>query len=139
MGKLDELKLALVELDEERTLSLTRELLESREITPSAVLASSQQALRVVGERHERQEYYPSALMMAGELFKEVLELVQPAPAGELLDKPESPAVVLGTVAGDIHDIGKNMFAMALRSAGFAMFDLGVDVPPERFAPEVEK
>lgn len=139
MGKLDELKIALVELDEERTLSLTRELLETEEATPSAILDSSQQALRVVGERYERQEYYLSALIMAGELFKEVIELTQPAGSKEPLGGPAAAGVLIGTVAGDIHDIGKNMFATALRGAGFSVVDLGVDVPPERFVTEVEK
>ena len=75
---LDGLRVALVELDERRTLELTRQLLDA-EVSPQSILNTCQQALRVVGERYERQEYYISGLIMAGELFKEVLDLVQPA------------------------------------------------------------
>jgi methanogenic corrinoid protein MtbC1 len=136
LATLDGLRLALVELDENRTLELTRELLAKREATPLSILSTCQQALKVVGERYERQEYYISGLIMAGELFKEVLDLVQPsqelAPRGEPLG-----TIVLGTVAGDIHDIGKNLFGTSLRSFGFNVIDLGIDVSAERFLAEV--
>ncbi len=105
-------------------------------MTPLSILNTCQQALKVVGERYERQEYYISGLIMAGEIFKEVIDLVQPqyqlTPPGE-----SSGKIVLGTVAGDIHDIGKNLFGTSLRSSGFNVIDLGVDVAPERFLEEV--
>jgi len=91
-----------------------------------------------VGERYERQEYYISGLIMAGELFKEVIEmaqpLYQPASAGEPLG-----TIVLGTVAKDIHDIGKNIFGNSLIGFGFNVIDLGVDVSPKTFLEEVER
>ena len=135
---LDQLRTALIELDESRTLEFTRELLVHGEATSLSILNTCQQALKVVGERYERQEYYISGLIMAGELFKEVLELVQPpselTPSGESAGK-----VVLGTVAGDIHDIGKNLFGSSLRGFGFDVIDLGIDVSPERFLAEVRR
>lgn len=137
MVTLEELRMALIELDESRTLELTRELLAHGETTPLSILHTCQQALKVVGERYEREEYYISGLIMAGELFKEVLDLVPPpeqTPRGE-----SSGTVVLGTVAGDIHDIGKNLFGTALRGFGFNVIDLGVDVSPERFLAEVRR
>jgi len=125
------MKEALIELEEERTLELTREALA--EGTQSLVLLQAcEQAMRVVGERYERHEYYLSGLILAGEIFREVLELVQPGLEAELHGE-ESGRVLLGTVAGDIHDIGKNIVATALRSFGFTVDDLGVDVPPARF------
>jgi methanogenic corrinoid protein MtbC1 len=138
LATLDLLRTALIELDEERTLALTRALLEGGEVTSSSILHTCQQALKVVGERYERQEYYISGLIMAGELFKEVLDLVQPSyeddPAEDL-----SGTIVLGTVATDIHDIGKNLFGTALRGHGFKVVDLGVDVPAEGFLSEAER
>ena len=135
MAKLDELRLAVAELDEGRTLALVPVLLEQG-ASPLSILNSCQQALRVVGERYERQEYYISGLIMAGELFNEVLDLVQPlyeeSPPGET-----AGTIVLGTVASDIHDIGKNLFATTLRGFDFNVIDLGVDVTPERFLVEV--
>jgi len=129
---------ALVELEEEETLRLVRETLTRGERTPLAILQACQQAMRVVGERYERHEYYLSGLILAGEIFKEVLDLVQPERESPALQQPVA-TVVLGTVAGDIHDIGKNMFGSTLRGYGIAVIDLGVDVSPERFLAEVRQ
>ena len=137
MATLDALRLALVELDEQRTLDLVPELL-GQGASPLSILNSCQQALRVVGERYERQEYYISGLIMAGELFKEVLDLVQPL-YDESARQETTGTIVLGTVARDIHDIGKNLFATSLRGYDFNVIDLGVDAPPERFLEEVRR
>ncbi len=136
MSTLELLRTALVELDESRTLDLTRKLLAQGRVSPVSILSTCQQALKVVGERYERQEYYLSGLIMAGELFKEVLDLVQPVQE-QAQPGIVAGTVVLGTVAGDIHDIGKNMFATSLRGFDFKVIDLGVDVSPERFLAEV--
>jgi len=137
MATLDQLRSALIELDEVATLQTTRDLLVQDGPTEMSILATCQQALKVVGERYERQEYYISALIMAGELFREVLELVHPADETIFSEGTEG-TVVLGTVAKDIHDIGKDLFAGALIGFGFKVVDLGVDVPPERFLEEVK-
>ena len=136
MSTLDSLYLALVDLDEELTLRLAREAVERGETAPRMILSTCQQALRMVGKRYERKEYYLAALVMAGELFNEVLEVVQPLQESSEPDG-SGGTIVLGTVSGDIHDIGKNVFGTALRSYGFRVIDLGVDVPKERFLAEV--
>lgn len=138
IATLERLRLALIELDENRTLALTRKLLAEGRATPAAIVNTCQLALKVVGERYERQEYYISGLIMAGELFKEVLELVQP-PLEVVTESGPAGTVVLGTVAGDIHDIGKNMFATSLKGFGFRVVDLGVDVAPEAFLAAVKE
>ena len=135
---LDKLRIAVIELDESRTLELTRELMAQGGTTPQSILNTCQQALKVVGERYERQEYYISALIMAGELIKEVLELVNPIDI-ENVTEGTAGTIILGTVAKDIHDIGKNLFAGALTGFGFRVIDLGVDVEPEVFLAEVER
>ena len=138
MDQLEALSTALVELDEDATLDLTRTLLTEGDATPLAIVQSCQRAMRVVGERYEKREYYLSGLIVAGELFKTVLDLLEPLqanmPAGN-----HAGTIVLGTVAGDIHDIGKNMFSSALRTFGFTVIDLGVDVPPECFVEQVRR
>jgi methanogenic corrinoid protein MtbC1 len=138
MSTLDSLYLALIDLDEELTLKLAREAVESGETAPRMILSTCQQALRMVGERYERKEYYLAALVMAGELFNEVLEVVRP------LQEPFEPdgssgTILLGTVSGDIHDIGKSVFGTALRSYGFKVIDLGVDVSKESFLDEARQ
>lgn len=138
MSTLDRLRTALIELDEARTLELTRELIAQGGTTPQSILNTCQQALKVVGERYERQEYYISGLIMAGEIFKEVIDVVQPH-YEQTPSEESAGTIVLGTVAGDIHDIGKNLFATSLRSSGFNVRDLGVDVAPEDFLAETRK
>jgi methanogenic corrinoid protein MtbC1 len=135
---LEMLRNALVELDESTTLDLTRQLLAQGRVAPMSILSTCQQALKVVGERYERQEYFISGLIMAGELFKEVLDLVQPS-QDDIHLGTSAGTVVLGTVAGDIHDIGKNMFGTSLRGFDFKVIDLGVDVPPGEFLQEVRR
>jgi methanogenic corrinoid protein MtbC1 len=122
---------ALIELDEEETLRLVRGALAQDEPSLSLVHACDE-AMRAIGERYQRREYYLSGLILAGEIFSEVLELVQPQLERELVGEA-SGTVLLGTVAGDIHDIGKNLMATMLRSFGFTVHDLGIDVPPSAF------
>ena len=99
---------------------------------PLAIIEECQEGLRQVGERYERQEYFLSGLIMAGEIFRQVMELVQPT-IEEQLSGNESGTILLGTVKGDIHDIGKNNLSMLLTCYGFSVQDLGVDVPPPEF------
>jgi dimethylamine corrinoid protein len=138
VDELDALADAIVELEEGETLRLARDILAKGEKTPAAILNTCQQAMRVVGERYEQHEYYLSGLILAGEIFKEVLDLVQPDEERPLVGEPAG-VILLGTVAGDIHDIGKNMFSTALCSFRFNVIDLGVDVSAERFLQEVRR
>jgi methanogenic corrinoid protein MtbC1 len=110
--------------------------LDQGEATPHSILNTCQQALKVVGERYEREEYFISGLIMAGELFKEVLELVQPL-YEQTTRRESAGTILLGTVAKDIHDIGKNLFSTSLKGFGFEVIDLGVDVSPETFLEEL--
>jgi methylmalonyl-CoA mutase cobalamin-binding domain/chain len=87
---------------------------------------------RSVGERYEQKDIYLSGLIMAGEIFRSVMTVAQPGLEDELAGDA-SGRVLLGTVAGDIHDIGKNIAALAFRMFGFTVEDLGVNVPPETF------
>jgi methanogenic corrinoid protein MtbC1 len=135
---LEELRGALIELDEQLTLDLTHRLLDQGRVAPMSILNACQQALKVVGERYERQEYFISGLIMAGELFKEVLDLAQP-PLDQAPTGTAAGTILLGTVAGDIHDIGKNMFSTSLRGFDFKVVDLGVAVSPDRFVTETRR
>lgn len=130
MSQLDQLADALVELDEEGTLAITRDLVAKGDTPSLSILNVCQQAMRVVGERYERHEYYLEALIIAGEVFQEVIGLIQPVEEQPWTDGKEG-LILLATVRGDIHDIGKNLFASSLRGFGFKVIDLGVDVPAE--------
>ncbi len=96
------------------------------------IVRAVQEGMRTVGERYEQQDIYLSGLIMAAEIFRSVMAIAQPGLEAEL-QGDASGRVLLGTVAGDIHDIGKNMAALAFRMFGFTVEDLGVNVPPEVF------
>ncbi len=88
-------------------------------------------AMNEVGHRYEINEYFVPELLIAARAMKASLELIRPL----LTEKGAEPvgSVVIGTVKGDLHDIGKNIVGAMLEGAGFEVIDLGVDVPPEKF------
>jgi len=126
---------AVCELDENGVLSQVKQQLENN-ADPMAVLRACQEGMALVGERFEKGEYFVSDLMMAGEIVKEVSALVKPAMKGATASA--GGKVVIGTVKGDIHDIGKDLVASLLEASNFAVTDLGVDVAPERFVQAVK-
>jgi methanogenic corrinoid protein MtbC1 len=121
----------VADLEEAAALKLARDRLDAGE-NPLTIVDECEQGMRMVGERYESHEYFLSGLIMAGEIFRQVMQLVQPS-LEQLLAGHVSGRVLIGTVQGDIHDIGKDMVYLALRSFGFTVEDLGVDVPPRRF------
>jgi len=131
---LEELINSFANLEEEKTLNLVKELLKTQD--PMVIIEACRKATTIIGEKFERGEYFLSELVFAGEIFKKVMELVLPR-----LKKRAKPigTIVLGTVQGDIHDIGKNIFKVFAEASGFKVIDLGVDVPPEKFVEAVKK
>ena len=105
-------------------------------IETSEVIDALSDSLRQVGEKYEAGDFFLSELMMAAILSTEVTKILEPH---MLKDKRRSIGkVVMGTVKGDIHDIGKNIVVMMLRASGFEVIDLGVDVSAEKFVEAVE-
>lgn len=128
-------ELALVkrvaDLDEQEALSIVRRLLAAGE-DPMGIIYECERGMRIVGKRYEEGDYYIAALIMAGEIFRQVVDIVKPQLTAES-SEATSGCVLLGTVQGDIHDIGKDVLGMLLACHGFTVHDLGVDVRPERF------
>ena len=137
---LDRIRRALVELDEEAFLSAVEEALQSGVSARRIVFEAMSKGMEEVGKLFEVGEYFLAEMIIAADMFKKAMSKLQP-----VLDK-EAPSsgtvrgkVVIGTVEGDVHDIGKSLVASMLRAAGFEVVDLGVDVPAERFVEAVEK
>lgn len=128
---LNGLNRALIELRDTDAVELTRFLLEKRVETVD-ILTACEQALTTIGEKYENGEYFISGLIMAGDMVSRITELVTP-----LLTFPEARKcrgrVLIGTVEGDIHDLGKNIAGVLLSAHGFVVKDLGVDVPADDF------
>lgn len=137
MDALQAIREAVTTLDETRALSLVEEALGSG-LNSGEIVRAVQNGLSDVGERYEREEIYLAGLIMAGEIFRGAMQLLQPGLEAEWSGNG-SGRVVLGTVSGDIHDIGKNMAALALRMRDLEVTDLGVNVPPEEFLEAVRR
>ena len=132
--RLDEL---IVRMDERAVLARIRERLDAGE-DPAVLVGECRVGMERVGRLYEEGTYYISALIMAGEIIREAGELLYPrleAPRGE----GGGARMVIATVRGDIHDIGKNIVIALLDAEGFTMVDLGVNVPPQQVAEAVER
>jgi methylmalonyl-CoA mutase cobalamin-binding domain/chain len=122
----------VADLEEDIVLALVQQRLDAGD-DPLQIIDECNEGMRAVGQRYEKGEYFVAGLIMSGEIFREVVEIVQPLLEKQSEEKA-SGRVLVGTVSGDIHDIGKNMFGMLLSCHGFEVIDLGVDVPPAVFA-----
>ncbi|MBN1315277.1 MAG: cobalamin-dependent protein [Anaerolineales bacterium] len=120
----------LADLEEDAVITLVKEKIDQG-ADPLLIFDACRRGMILVGEKYECKEYFISDLMMAAEIFKQISIMLEPMLAGKTSET--RGAVVIGTVQGDIHDIGKNLVVGMLRAAGFNVHDLGVDVPPEKF------
>ena len=136
MDKCEALRKALADLDEDQALSLVKDAL-AEGVAPLELLKACQDGMGDVGKRFEEQEYFVSDLMMSGEIFTAISETLTP-----LLKVGGNAAigtVVMGTVKGDIHNIGKDIVVNMLKAANFDVIDLGVDVPPQKFIDSLKQ
>lgn len=134
-----ELELAskFAELDEDGVLKLVRRAIEDG-TDPQVILQACQDGMIAVGEKFENGIYFVSDLMLSGHMFKEVNELLKPL-FGDGSDAATKGKVVIGTVSGDIHDIGKDIVVRHLEANSYEVIDLGVDAPAERFVSSVKE
>jgi methylmalonyl-CoA mutase cobalamin-binding domain/chain len=128
---------SLAELDSE-TLKKSLEDAAHNKISVQEIIREGLgKGMQIVGERYERGEYFLSELIMAGVTMREGMVLMEPYFKGQTSETRGK--ILIGTVEGDLHDIGKNIVATMLRSAEFEVHDLGVDVPPETFVKKTQE
>lgn len=132
----NELAKAFSDLDEELVLTQIKGRLDAGEGV-SSIMNDCRDGLRLVGERYEQGEYYVSDLMLSGEMFKSVNALL--SAQGQIDAGEPRGKVVIATVKGDIHDIGKDIVVGLLRASNFEVTDLGVDVPAEVIVKAVKE
>jgi methanogenic corrinoid protein MtbC1 len=128
---------ALADLREQEALALVQARLDAGD-DPLAIFDDARRAMEIVGDRFSASEYFIPELVYAGEILKEISALVKPRIAADA-DVPRIGKVIIGTVAGDIHDIGKDIVVFMLDVNGFDVIDLGVDVPAERFVETIRE
>ena len=136
MADLKALADAVIRGDQATAVNATKEAL-SEGTPPKQVLDEGLIAgMDVIGTRFKSNEIYIPEVLIAARAMKTAMEVLEP----ELVKAGVEPIgkLIIGTVQGDLHDIGKNLVAMMLKGAGFEVIDLGVDVPPEKFASEAK-
>ena len=136
---MNELVDAMANMREQEALSLARKMLDEGQ-DPLKILELCREAVEFVGKQFELGEYFLPELIMAGEILKKISKIAEPflkQGAGEKTERIGK--VVIGSVKGDIHDIGKDIVIFLLDVNGFEVHDLGVDVPPSEFVEAIRK
>jgi methanogenic corrinoid protein MtbC1 len=127
---------AIADMREEEALKLVKEMVEGGS-EPMAILDAAREAMGIVGQRYQEGTYFLPELVVAGEMLDQITDMVKP----ELAKLPEIERhgkVLIGTVEGDIHDIGKNIVSFMLDVNGFDVLDLGVNVSPQKFVEAIQ-
>jgi methanogenic corrinoid protein MtbC1 len=137
----EQLVAAIADMNEEEALQMVQAMLEAGE-DPQGILDAASEAMSIVGKRFDEKEYFLPELIIAGDMMKAIGEQVKPrlrAKAGPTQATQAKGKVVIGTVAGDIHDIGKDVVSFMLDVNGFEVYDLGVDVPAAAFVAKIRE
>ncbi|MDR2785602.1 MAG: cobalamin-dependent protein, partial [Treponema sp.] len=137
MSSLDDLKNAMGNLDEDEVTRILGELTKSGSADAGKALAACQDGMNIVGGKFETGEYFVADLIYAGDLMNAAAAALKPLLSGGSTAKLGK--MVLATVKGDIHDIGKNIVKSILEAAGIEVIDLGVDVAPGAIVDAVKK
>ncbi len=125
-------------MQEEEAVKLAGEMLDAG-TDPQTVLDACREAMSLVGQRYDEKEYFLPELIISGEILKQIGELIKPRIKGNAAQTEPLGRVVIGTVAGDIHDIGKDIVAFMLDVNNFEVHDLGVDVSAETFIEKIKE
>jgi methanogenic corrinoid protein MtbC1 len=137
MAELTELARAMADLDKKQVASLVEDKLKGG-APPLEIVKELNAGMIEIGNRFTACEYYISELMFSSHIYKEIMATLEPL-LGEVEPDKTAGTVIVGTVKGDIHDIGKNIVVTLLRNAGFKTIDLGVDVAADKFVETLKE
>ena len=133
----EELTNAMAGMKEQEAISIAKDLIDKGE-DPHKIFASCRAAMEIVGSRFEKGEYFLPELMMSGEILRQISELLKPLMKEGAKAEGDAGKVIIATVQGDIHDIGKDIVVLMLDVNGFDVLDLGIDVPPEKIIEAIK-
>ena len=128
----------IVELNENNVNELVKKRLENNE-DPLKIMDDVKKAMKIIGDKFNNKEYFLPELIMSGEILRQIFEALGPKLKDAQSTEKKKGKVLLGTVAGDIHDIGKDVVKFMLDVNGFDVLDLGVDVPHEKFIESLKE
>lgn len=129
---------AIADMKEEEALKLAQDMLDAGE-DPQSILEAGREAMAIVGNRYEAKEYFLPELIIAGDMLKAIGDLAKPKLRAQAAQSQPLGKIVLGTVAGDIHDLGKDVVGFMLDVSNFEVHDLGVDVAAEKFVQAIQE
>ena len=127
----------LADLKEQEVIKIVMDRLSAGE-DPLKIMEDARKGMEIVGQRFASSEYFIPDLVYSGEILKTVTELVKPK-LTKTAESKKLGKIVFGTVAGDIHDIGKDIVVFMLDVNGFEVHDLGVDVPAQKFVEKIKE
>jgi len=127
----------IADMQEEEAVKLSLEMLDSG-YDPIKLLGHCREAMELVGRRYEAGEYFLPELMLAGEMLTAIGDMAKPLIKQDTSKATDGNKVIIGTVHGDLHDIGKNIVTFMLEINGFQVVDLGIDVPAESFVESIK-
>ena len=133
----DDLVTLISELKQKEAIEMAERRLESGE-NPLKILDDGKKAMQIVGRRFSEGTYFIPDLVFSGKILEQIAELVKPGLA-QATHPAKQGKIVLGTVAGDLYDIGKNLVTFMLDVNGFAVYDLGIDVKPQIFVDKIRE
>jgi methanogenic corrinoid protein MtbC1 len=128
----------IVELNENRVIELLKGRLQNND-DPLGIMDDVKKAMKVIGDRFSKKEYFLPELIMSGEILRQVFEELGPKLKEAQNSQEKKAKVLLGTVAGDIHDIGKDVVKFMLDANGFDVLDLGIDVSADKFIESLKE
>ena len=132
-----ELVNTLADLKEKEALKIVEDRLNAKE-DPLKILGDARKGMEIVGKRFAAGEYFIPDLVYSGEILKGITDMVKPK-LSKAAEVKRLGKVIFGTVAGDIHDIGKDIVVFMLDVNGFEVYDLGVDVPAQKFVDKIKE
>lgn len=128
----------IVELNENKVIELLKGRFEMND-DPLKIMDDVKEAMKVIGDKFSKKEYFLPELIMSGEILRQIFEELGPKLKEVQKSEEKKGKVLLGTVAGDIHDIGKDVVKFMLDANGFDVLDLGVDVPADKFMESLKE
>jgi len=136
---MEDLQQSVINYDEEAAVKAAKRILDLGMDPYKAITEGLRPAIQEVGNRFERGEAFLPELIMAADVMSAAVKIFEKEISKDRLESTKKGRIVLGTVKGDIHNIGKNIVAIMLQTAGYEVIDLGVDVEPSKFVDEAEK
>jgi methylmalonyl-CoA mutase cobalamin-binding domain/chain len=134
----NELVKAMVDLDRAKVFEIVREEIK-KDTDPLKIIDCLSEGLKIVGDYFEKKEYFLAELITGGDIFESIFQEIKPILIEKNIDTQVKGKIVIGTVQGDVHDIGKNIVKTILTVSGFYIEDLGVDVPAEKFIEAIKQ